>query len=145
MKSWWKSLSAARKVVLFVAGGMVTLVFDALVAHMKWNLLTMRWTQAIPIVYGLLASAALFVAALAPLARPTFVRLVTVFGLLGMAVGGTGVVLHGLEVVEQVEESDKTVKAVGNTLKDAPPAFAPASFAGIGLLLVALPRITRQD
>ena len=135
---WALDLPLQRKILVFLAGGMVSLVFDAFVAHFSWNNLTMRWTQTIPIIYGLLSSVALAVAALFALPAKLHTRLVMGVGAVGMAVGLTGVTLHGITVLENMEGEPLALLAIGKALNLAAPLFAPAAFAGVGLLLIAL-------
>jgi hypothetical protein len=142
---WALALPLQRKILVFLAGGMVTLVFDAFVAHFSWKNLTMKWTQTIPIIYGLSAAVALAVAALFALPRRVHDRLVLVVGLLGMAVGLTGITFHSLTLAENLEGESLAILSVGKALSLSAPLFAPAAFAGVGLLLVALRRIAPLD
>jgi len=139
---WFKSLSTYRKVVLFLAGGMPTLVFDAFVAHYQWLNGTMKWNQKIPIIYGLLASIALAVIALVPLAHKTATRLGQITGAVGMLVGGLGIFFHASSILENIDSDTHGFTEVGKLLAAGAPIFAPAAFAGIGLLLLTLPAIT---
>lgn len=136
-------LPVRRKVVLFVAGGMLTLLFDVVVAHVGSSL-NVRWTQAVPIIYGVIAFIGLAVAALAPLREALFNRMVSVIGASGIAVGLAGVFLHGRSIFEGLEGEALTLKNVMRTLSLSAPLFAPAAFAGVGLLLITLRRIVRQ-
>jgi hypothetical protein len=138
---WFARLPMQRKILLFLAGGMLTLVFDAFVAHFSWQHMTMRWKQTIPIVYGLLAASSLGAAALFGLPRRLHARLVTIVGGLGMAVGLTGVTLHALTLAENMAGELLALATVGKALSLSAPLFAPAAFAGVGLLVLALPRI----
>jgi hypothetical protein len=138
---WALALPLQRKILVFLAGGMVTLVFDAFIAHFSWKNLTMKWTQSVPIVYGLLASVILAVAALFALPARAHNRLVVTVGALGMGVGLTGITLHSLAIAESLKGEEVAVTAIGKALQLSPPLFAPAAFAGVGLLLIALHRI----
>lgn len=144
MLRWFAALSMRRKILLFVAGGMFSLVFDAFVAHFSWNARTMRWTQAIPVAYGLLASVTLAAGALRPSTVASSDRVLRGVGALGLVVGGTGLVLHGLSLLEILEGEALSIIVVGKALSLAPPLLAPAAFAGVGLLLLALPAIAPQ-
>ena len=62
-------------------------------------------------------------------------------GLFGMAVGGTGMYLHAARVLEAIQGEKWTFVAIGKAIKPEPPLFAPAAFAGVGLLLVLLHKI----
>ena len=136
--TWFKGLPVRRKVLLFLSGGMVSLVADVFVSHFSWNNLTMRWTQAIPIIFGLGASLALGVAAVFALSAETENLVEKITGWLGMAVGVTGEVLHGLTFLDNVKGEPRTILAVGKAMSLSAPPFAPAAFAGVGLLLVSL-------
>lgn len=135
---WFKALPIRRKILLFVSGGMATLAFDAFIAHFSWNNFTMRWTQAVPIVYALLAFVVLAIAAVFPLkarAENLFEKSV---GAVGLIVGVTGVVLHGLTFFENMDGEPLTLVAIGKAMSQAAPPFAPGAFAVVGLLLVTL-------
>jgi hypothetical protein len=139
--TWFKDLPVRRKVLLFLSGGMLTLVADVFVSHFSWNNLTMRWTQAIPIIFGLSASVALGVAGVFRLSAEAENLVEKITGWLGMAVGVTGEVLHGLTFLENVSGEPRTILAVGKAMSLSAPPFAPAAFAGVGLLLVTLRRV----
>jgi len=141
MIRWFKSLSTYRKVVLFLAGGMVTLVFDAFVAHFSWNNHTMKWNQAIPIVYGLVAALLLGVVGLLPLKEALTRKIGVTFGVVGLLVGGLGVYFHARSLLEGMDSDTTGLDAIGKLLAAGPPIFAPASFAGVGLLLLVLPSL----
>jgi hypothetical protein len=132
------ALPLQRKILFFLAGGVVTLVFDAFIAHFSWNHLTMRWTQMIPIAFGLLAALTLGTTVMFALPARLHRRIVTGTGLFGMAVGLTGMTLHGLAIAEALKGEEVKVTAIGKALSLAPPLFAPAAFAGVGFLLIAL-------
>ena len=145
---WFQNLPAHRKVLLFLAGGMVTLVFDAFIDHFKWArfheqglLHGMLWNQWIPILYGLAGAAVLALPALVQLEPKRETRLLQIFGGIGLLVGTLGVYFHVMKVLNELPD-EHTLEAIARALKDEPPIFAPASFAGIGLLLVTLKRIT---
>lgn len=141
---WFMSLSVRRKILLFLAPGMLTLVWDAFVAHWSWNNSTMKWNQYPPVIYGALAFVALMVAALGPLSTTARDRLTQVTGAVGMLVGGAGIYFHGIDLLESLEGEEMTFTAIGKTVALAPPLFAPAAFAGVGLLLLLLHRIARD-
>ena len=142
MLRWFLALPVRRKILLFLAGGMLTLVFDAFVAHFSWKAFTMKWTQALPVFYGLLAFVVLGVAAVLPISEKLADRLVKAVGAIGMGIGLTGMVLHFLSLKESLEGETLSIVVIGKALKLAPPIFAPAAFAGVGLLLLTLSRIT---
>jgi hypothetical protein len=135
---WFKELPVRRKVLLFLSGGMVSLVADVFVSHFSWNNLTMRWNQTIPVVYGLLAFVVLGIAAVFRLSAAAENLVEKITGWLGIAVGLTGEVFHGLTFLDNVKGEPKTILAVGKAMSLSAPPFAPAAFAGIGLLLVTL-------
>jgi hypothetical protein len=141
MIRWFKSLSTYRKVVLFLAGGMVTLVFDAFVAHFSWNNHTMKWNQAIPIVYGMAAALLLGAVGLLPLKEALTRKIGVFFGAIGLVVGGLGVYFHAKSLLEGMDADTTGLDAIGKLLASGPPIFAPASFAGVGLLLLVLPSL----
>jgi hypothetical protein len=141
MIRWFKALPTYRKVVLFLAGGMVSLVFDAFVAHFQWNNRTMKWNQTIPVVYGLVALVALAVVALVPLRGRRSIRLGQAIGALGILVGGAGVFFHGKSLFNDLDADSLGIVAIGKLLASGPPLFAPSAFAGVGLLLLTLPAI----
>lgn len=138
---WFMALPVRRKILFFLAGGMLTLVFDAFVAHFSWNAGRMHWTQAIPVAYGLIAFVALSAAVFVPAAVRRDDLIAKVVGGFGLVIGGVGVVLHSLELLESLEGEALSVVVIGKALSLAPPLFAPAAFAGVGFLLVALQRI----
>jgi TRAP-type C4-dicarboxylate transport system permease small subunit len=139
---WFMSLPAHRKVLLFLAGGMLTLVFDAFVAHYSWNRGSMHWNQWIPVVYGVAATVALALPAIRQFPGKLETRVLVAVGVLGLLVGNAGVYWHVLELMESLEGEEMTFKAIGQTIALAPPVFAPAAFSGVGLLLMCLKRLT---
>jgi len=139
MIRWFKSLSTYRKVCLFLAGGMLTLVFDAFVAHFSWNNHTMKWNQAIPVVYGLAGTLLLGVIGLLPLGERRTRQIGAVCGLAGLLVGGLGVFFHAKALLEGMDSDTSGIDAFGKLLAAGPPIFAPGAFAGVGLLLLLLP------
>jgi uncharacterized membrane protein SirB2 len=141
MIRWFKALPTYRKVLLFLAGGMVTLAFDAFVAHFQWNNRTMKWNQTIPIIYGLLALIVLGVVALLPHRERRGVRAMQVMGAIGLVVGGAGMFFHAKSLIEGMDSDTTGVIAIGKALSAGPPLFAPSAFAGVGLLLLTLPAI----
>lgn len=138
----WQGLPARRKVWLFLSGGMLTLVFDAFIAHFSWSALTMKWTQALPVFYGLVAALGLGAAAVAPMHGKTRDRIAMAIGAIGMVIGVVGMGLHGYSLYEGFEGEASTLKTIGKALKLGPPLFAPAAFAGVGFLLLTLKFIT---
>jgi hypothetical protein len=145
---WLLNLPAHRKVLLFLAGGMVTLVFDAFIDHFKWAraheaglLHGMAWNQWIPIFYGLAAAALLALPALVQLEDKRENQVLITFGVLGIVVGTLGIFFHLKRIVSELPD-EHTLEAIGRALKDEPPIFAPAAFAGVGLLLITLKRLT---
>jgi uncharacterized membrane protein len=135
---WFKELPVRRKVLLFLSGGMVSLVADVFVSHFSWNNLTMRWTQTIPVVYGLIAFVVLGVAAVFRLSSVAENLVEKIIGGLGVAVGLTGEIFHGITFLDNVKGEPRTILAVGKAMSLSAPPFAPAAFAGVGLLLIAL-------
>ena len=135
---WFKDLPVRRKVLLFLSGGMVSLVADVFVSHFSWNNLTMRWAQTIPVVYGLIAFVVLGVAAVFRLSAAAENLVEKITGGLGIGVGLTGEVLHGLTFLDNVKGEPRTILAIGKAMSLSAPPFAPAAFAGVGLLLVTL-------
>ena len=144
MMRWFQNLSATRKVLLFLAPGMLTLAVDAFIPHWSWNNMTMKWNQYPPVIYGVLATVFLMASALLPMPSSTRVRINQVFGVLGLVVGLAGIYFHGRAALEGLEGEEMALSVVGKALKLAPPLFAPAAFAGIGLLLLALHRLTKE-
>jgi TRAP-type C4-dicarboxylate transport system permease small subunit len=142
MIRWFTGLPTRQKVYLFLSGGMLTLVFDAFIAHFSWNSQTMRWTQAVPVVYGLLAATGLFAAAIGP--RNWGRGLLNLIAVLGILIGAVGVVLHGIPLIESLEGETLTIKTIGQALNLAPPLFAPGAFSGVGFLLLTLPYLLRE-
>jgi hypothetical protein len=138
---WFARLPMQRKILLFLTGGLLTLVFDAFVAHFSWQSHTMRWKQTIPIIYGLLSAGAVGTSAVFALRRRVHARLVAIVGGIGMAVGVTGVALHALTLIENLQGESLAIMTIGKALSLSAPLFAPAAFAGVGFLMLALPRI----
>jgi len=145
MIRWFKSLSTYRKVVLFLAGGMLTLVFDAFIAHFSWNNHTMKWNQAIPVVYGLAGTLLLGIVGLLPLSEALTRKIGAFFGLTGLLVGGLGVYFHAKALLEGMDADTTGIDAFGKLLAAGPPIFAPGAFAGVGLLLLVLPGLIGAD
>src|SRR5687767_640185 len=131
MVGWLTATATARKVALFMAGALLTLVFDVVVAHVLGKP-GIKWTQAIPIVYGSLAALVLIIAVFAAPPDP-FHRTVRVTGAVGVLVGLVGAVLHTLAVTSGLAGSELTIRAVTRELSLGPPLFAPLAFAGVGL------------
>jgi hypothetical protein len=148
MIRWFMNLPAHRKVLLLLSGGMLTLVFDAFVDHFKWTraaeqglLAGMNWNQWIPIFYGLISAVLLAAPALRQLEPRLETRLLLGVGIVGLVVGHAGMFFHLLRIWDALPD-ERTISEIGKTLKDEPPIFAPAAFAGVGLLLVFLKRLT---
>lgn len=139
---WFLALPAHRKVVLFLAGGMLTLVFDAFIAHWSWTRSTMTWNQWPPVIYGMVATVALGLIGVTQLRDRLENRWLFWTGLLGLIVGGAGVYFHVVELMEALEGEEMTFVAIGKTIAAAPPVFAPAAYSGVGLLLMVLKRLT---
>jgi hypothetical protein len=59
-------------------------------------------------------------------------------------VGLAGIYFHGRAIFDDLDGEELALKAIGKIMKDAPPLFAPAAFAGIGLLLLTLHRLTKE-
>jgi hypothetical protein len=144
MIRWFKDLSARRKVLLFLFPGMLTLVWDAFFAHWSFAKAAMpHWTQYIPVIYGVLAFVALAVATLLPMAEKASVRICQATGVVGLFVGAGGIYFHGMNLLESLEGETMSFATIGKAVKLAPPIFAPAAFAGIGLLIICLDRIAK--
>jgi hypothetical protein len=142
---WFQRLSATRKVLLILAPGMLTLAFDAFVPHWSWNNNMMKWNQYPPVIYGLLAFALMGYAGTVNIPSARRIKINQFVGVLGIIVGVAGVYFHGISAYEGLEGEELGIKLVGETLKSAPPLFAPAAFAGIGLLLFVLHRLTSEE
>jgi 4-amino-4-deoxy-L-arabinose transferase-like glycosyltransferase len=67
-----------------------------------------------------------------------------IVGVGGLIVGAAGVYFHGRAIWDEIDGEDIAIKVIGKIMKDAPPLFAPAAFAGIGLLLLTLHRLTKE-
>ncbi len=139
---WFAALPAHRKVLLFLSGGMLTLVFDAFIAHFSWNRGTMTWNQWIPVIYGMVAFVHLGALALKQFSPGSENAGLLANGIIGLIVGGVGVVLHGVEFWDTLDMEALTFTEIGKTLAIAPPIFAPAAYAGVGLLLMVIKRLT---
>jgi hypothetical protein len=142
---WFQRLSATRKVLLILAPGMLTLAFDAFVPHWSWNNNTMKWNQYPPVIYGLLAFVFMGLAGVVNMPSATRIKINQVVGVIGIIVGAAGIYFHGMAALEGLEGEVIGLKVLGTTLKSAPPLFAPAAFAGIGLLLFVLHRLTSEE
>ncbi len=132
------SSSFRRRALLVASAGLLLLAVEAFVSHVSWNTGRILPLQIIPIAYGSLATLALVITALWFPQRDGVVRIV---GILGLLVGTAGTFFHGRAVLADLTGVALTVRHVGNTLKLDPPIFAPAGFAGVGLFLLALPRL----
>jgi hypothetical protein len=139
---WFLDLPTHRKVLLFLAGGMLTLVFDAFIAHWSWNRASMKWNQWPPVAYGLFAFAVLQLMSLRQFKPKSENFWLNVNGALGIVIGLVGVYFHVVEVVASMEGEELTIISLGKTLAATPPVFAPAAYTGVGLLLMVLKRIT---
>jgi hypothetical protein len=146
MIRWFKDLPARRKVLLFLFPGMLTLVWDAFFAHWSFAKAAMpHWTQYIPVVYGVLAFVALAAATLLPMPPKTSIRLCQATGVVGLLVGAGGIYFHGMNLLESLQGETLSFVTIGKAVKLAPPIFAPAAFAGIGLLIICLDRIANPN
>lgn len=145
MMRWFQNLSATRKVLLILAPGMLTLAFDAFVPHWSWNNNTMKWNQYPPVIYGVLAFVFMSAAGVLTMPSATRIRINQIVGVCGAIVGVAGIYFHGISAIEGLEGEELGLKIIGTTLKSAPPLFAPAAFAGIGLLLFVLHRLTSEE
>jgi hypothetical protein len=88
---------------------------------------------------------ALMAVAFLPMATRQRIVINQVVGVLGMVVGLAGIYFHGRSILEDLEGEKMAMKVIGKIMKDAPPLFAPAAFAGIGLLLLTLHRLTKEQ
>jgi hypothetical protein len=138
---WFMALPVRRKILFFLSGGMLTLVFDAFIAHFSWSAGRMHWTQAIPVAYGLIAAVALGAAVVLPAAIRRDDLIAKMVGALGLIIGTVGMALHSKALLESLEGESLSLVVVGKAMALAPPLFAPAAFAGVGFLLVTLSRI----
>jgi hypothetical protein len=146
MLAWFKNLPVRRKVLLFLFPGMMTLVWDAFFAHWSFAKAAMpHWTQYIPVVYGVGAFAALAAATLLRMPAALSVRITQIVGAVGLGVGAGGIYFHVVRLIDDMEGEPFTFTAIGKAVKLAPPIFAPAAFAGIGLLLLCLHRIAKEN
>lgn len=145
MLRWFQNLSAVRKVALVLGPGMLTLAIDAFIPHWSWNNNSMKWNQYPPVIYGVLGFLALMAVGLLPMQTKQRILINQVVGFLGMVVGLAGIYFHGRSIVEDLEGEEMAMKVIGKIMKDAPPLFAPAAFAGIGLLLLTLHRLTKEQ
>jgi hypothetical protein len=145
MLRWFQSLSAVRKVALVLGPGMLTLAIDAFIPHWSWNNSTMKWNQYPPVIYGVLAFVALMAVAFLPMQTRQRILINQVVGALGMVVGLAGIYFHLVAIYEEVEGEQIALTVIGKIMKDAPPLFAPAAFAGVGLLLLTLHRLTKEQ
>lgn len=139
---WFLGLPTHRKVLLVLAPGMVTLIFDAFVAHWSWSRADMHWNQWPPVLYGVYATVGMAVLALWQCRGKTENRHLIAMGILGIIVGTAGVYFHVIELLASLEGEEMTVVAIGKTIALSPPVFAPAAFSGVGLLLMVLKRMT---
>ena len=146
MIRWFKDLPARKKVLLFLFPGMLTLVWDAFFAHWSFAKSAMpHWTQYIPVIYGVIAFVALAAATLLPMSNTASVRICQITGVFGLLVGAGGIYFHGVNLLESLEGEAMTFATIGKAVKLAPPIFAPAAFAGIGLLIICLDRIAKTS
>ena len=144
MLRWFLSLSACRKVPLVLGPGMLTLAIDAFIPHWSWNNNSMKWNQYPPVIYGVLGFLALMAGALLSMPHKRRILINQIVGVGGMIVGLAGIYFHGRAIFDEIDGEEMAIKVIGKIMKDAPPLFAPAAFAGIGLLLLTLHRLTKE-
>lgn len=137
-----QQLGARRLLPLVLAPGMLTLAFDAWVAHYAGGAGDAP-AQIIPVVYGAIAAVVLGIAGLVPLADRAYVRTLASVGVLGLLVGAGGTFFHALSFIETCSGEPITFRAIKRALGLSPPQFAPSAFAGVGVLLLVWPKITR--
>lgn len=149
MWTWFKALSMRRKTLLFVGGAMLALAFDALVALFgRVSVGGVRWTEALSVVYGGAACAAVVGAAIWPVrAAMTIVklhRLVQAVGATGILVGAAGVGTNARAVFDSMRGQSVTFENLARSLTAGPSLTVPAAFTALGVLLLMLRRITRS-
>jgi hypothetical protein len=144
MLRWFQNLSACRKVALILGPGMLTLAIDAFIPHWSWNNNSMKWNQYPPVVYGVLAFLAMMAVGLLRMPSRQRILINQIVGVGGLIVGLAGIYFHGRAIWEEVEGEKMAMSVIGKIMKDAPPLFAPAAFAGIGLLMLTLHRLTKE-
>lgn len=136
MDSWLRSLTARRAIAIAIGPGILAVGFDAWISHLVGKPLS-HSAQYVPVAYAAIAAVLVMAAAIPRLAEPVFIWTMRIMGVLGVLVGVSGTWFHVRWLVESLEEP-VTREALEELLPVAPPIFAPAAFAGIGVLLLAL-------
>ncbi len=134
--TWFKELSLKRKLALMMAPGALALGTDAAVSHFAGREMA-HAGQLVPVFFAPLATALLAWAGHAALTEATLRRVFKAVGLLGLGVGVAGTAFH-LRALARLLEGPLRFEDVMASLAVAPPLFAPASFAALGGLLIAL-------
>ena len=136
-----KNFGLKRAAIAGLAFGLVTMAFDAGVAHFAGRPLK-HPAQLIPVAFGVVV-----VGLIGALLKPNLERLskiARVVAVAAIAVGGLGSAYHALALLRMVTTTDGfdgNMLAVAISI--APPLLAPGAFIGLGAALWALasPRV----
>lgn len=130
-----------RAAIVGLAFGLVTMAFDASIAHFAGRALK-HPAQLIPIVFG-----AVVVGMIGALLKPNEERLTKiarVVAVAAIAVGTIGTGYHVLALLRMLNTGSGLDSSVlGVAISIAPPLLAPGAFAGLGAALwaIASPRV----
>jgi hypothetical protein len=138
-------LEPKRAVAMAIGPGLVAIGTDAGIAHFAGREMV-HAGQLIPVLFAPLGCAAL-VAFAAPRVRGAwFRRAVRAVGAFAVAVGTLGTAFHVRAFFRLMAGTEWTRAMIEAALAVAPPLFAPAAFAGIGVVVWMLgnPRLAIQ-
>ncbi len=136
MRKWLDSLTAKRAISIALGPGILAIGVDAWIAHLVGKPLS-HPAQYVPIAYAPIATLLVLAVAVPKLSEAVFTWTMRAMGALGVLIGIAGTWFHLRWLLGQLE-GPITQEALEELLPVAPPLFAPAAFAGLGLLLVAL-------
>jgi hypothetical protein len=137
MKLRLGEMEPKRATALVAAPGLIALAADAGLAHFAGRDMA-HPGQLVPVILGPVLGVALGAAALHPGPNGTFAKALRWVGGVAVLLGGLGTAFHLRALMRLLEGDAFTLDGLMNAIAVAPPAMAPAAFAGLGALLLAL-------
>lgn len=137
MSGFLQRFDAKRVAVLVLAPGLAAVGVDAWISHFagKDGDSPLQW---VPVIFAPIAAILLIAWALPKLSPRAFGIGLTVVGLLSVAVGLWGTILHLRPILEDLKDEETTWSAIQGALSLGPPLMAPGAFAALGVILAVL-------
>jgi hypothetical protein len=138
-----RKLDAKRVIAMGIAPGVLGLGLDAAISHFAGREMA-HPAQVIPVAFAPCAAAALLFLAAPHRTAELFRRGIRAVGVLAAMVGALGSGFHARALMRLLDGAPLTFAGLKAALAVAPPLFAPAAFAAVGVMLylVGNPRLT---